>query len=134
VDAQGRGRADGIDPADQWVFDPKTGSYELRLDPTGHTGPGPGQDAPPAALTDPASGTSSFVSPRGPSRTQSGAPSLTPSTGRGKPDAGKSGTRKPGAVGPDARPVPGQRDGGRRGGGKGGGPQAATGRRKAKPG
>lgn len=35
MDAQGRGRAGGIDPADQWVFDPKTGSYELRLDEAG---------------------------------------------------------------------------------------------------
>lgn len=33
MDAQGRGRADDIDPADQWVFNPDTGNYELRLDP-----------------------------------------------------------------------------------------------------
>jgi LCP family protein required for cell wall assembly len=32
VDAQGRGRADNIDPADQWVLNPNTGEYELRLD------------------------------------------------------------------------------------------------------
>src|SRR5690606_3338835 len=30
VDAQGRGRADGVDPADQWVLDPRTGEYEPR--------------------------------------------------------------------------------------------------------
>jgi LCP family protein required for cell wall assembly len=30
VDAQGRGRADDIDPADQWVRNPQTGEYELR--------------------------------------------------------------------------------------------------------
>ncbi|KIZ19085.1 LCP family protein [Streptomyces natalensis] len=38
MDAQGRGRAgdDNVDPADQWVFDPDTGNYELRLDPPGH--------------------------------------------------------------------------------------------------
>jgi LCP family protein required for cell wall assembly len=37
VDAQGRGRAgdDNVDPADQWVFDPDTGNYELRLGPAG---------------------------------------------------------------------------------------------------
>ncbi|MFE0374995.1 LCP family protein [Streptomyces inhibens] len=37
MDAQGRGRAgdDNVDPADQWVFDPNTGNYELRLDPAG---------------------------------------------------------------------------------------------------
>ncbi|MZE78646.1 LytR family transcriptional regulator, partial [Streptomyces sp. SID5475] len=31
MDAQGRGRADDIDPADQWVLDPNTGNYVLRL-------------------------------------------------------------------------------------------------------
>ncbi|MFI1966994.1 LCP family protein [Streptomyces pathocidini] len=34
MDAQGRGRAGDIDPADQWVFNPNTGNYELRLDPS----------------------------------------------------------------------------------------------------
>ncbi|NYV77446.1 LCP family protein [Streptomyces sp. UH6] len=31
MDAHGRGRADNIDPADQWVLNPQTGEYELRL-------------------------------------------------------------------------------------------------------
>lgn len=35
MDAQGRGRADNIDPADQWVLNPNTGEYELRLSPSG---------------------------------------------------------------------------------------------------
>ncbi|MGV9557518.1 LCP family glycopolymer transferase [Streptomyces sp. NPDC003522] len=34
MDAQGRGRADNIDPADQWVLNPDTGEYELRLAPS----------------------------------------------------------------------------------------------------
>jgi len=34
VDAQGRGRAEHIDPADQWVLNPSTGEYELRLTPS----------------------------------------------------------------------------------------------------
>ncbi|WP_216590355.1 LCP family protein [Streptomyces brasiliscabiei] len=34
MDAQGRGRADDIDPADQWVLNPSTGEYELRLSPS----------------------------------------------------------------------------------------------------
>ncbi|MFJ4818390.1 LCP family protein [Streptomyces sp. NPDC088801] len=34
MDAQGRGRADDIDPADQWVLNPSTGEYELRLAPS----------------------------------------------------------------------------------------------------
>ncbi|MEU3064443.1 LCP family protein [Streptomyces subrutilus] len=32
MDAQSRGRAEEIDPADQWVINPRTGHYELRLD------------------------------------------------------------------------------------------------------
>ncbi|GAA3372194.1 LCP family protein [Streptomyces sannanensis] len=32
MDAQSRGQADGMDPADQWVLNPDTGNYELRLD------------------------------------------------------------------------------------------------------
>ncbi|MER6050709.1 LCP family protein [Streptomyces sp. NPDC001793] len=37
MDAQGRGQAgdNNVDPADQWVFNPNTGNYELRLDPSG---------------------------------------------------------------------------------------------------
>lgn len=31
MDAQGRGPAGDVDPADQWVFNPETNSYELRL-------------------------------------------------------------------------------------------------------
>ncbi|MET8571986.1 LCP family protein [Streptomyces sp. NPDC004783] len=31
MDAQGRGRAEDFDPADQWVLNPDTGEYELRL-------------------------------------------------------------------------------------------------------
>ncbi|MEU1001083.1 LCP family protein [Streptomyces tibetensis] len=34
MDAQGRGRADDVDPADQWVLNPNTGEYELRLAPS----------------------------------------------------------------------------------------------------
>ncbi|WP_414168896.1 LCP family protein [Streptoverticillium reticulum] len=49
MDAQGRGRAGGIDPADQWVFDPKTGSYELRLDETGEPSAPAGTPSAPAA-------------------------------------------------------------------------------------
>ncbi|QIY62993.1 LCP family protein [Streptomyces sp. RPA4-2] len=68
MDAQGRGRADNIDPADQWVLNPNTGEYELRLNasapqsgvprprrgtpaPTG-AGARPGQRARPAPERD----------------------------------------------------------------------------------
>jgi LCP family protein required for cell wall assembly len=42
VDAQGRGRADDVDPADQWVLNPNTGEYELRLAPSAPQSPVPG--------------------------------------------------------------------------------------------
>ena|GEM_PF-468281 len=49
MDTQGSGY---VDPADQWVFDPATGTYVLRLDPgpagPGPVGPGPAVPAPAA--------------------------------------------------------------------------------------
>ncbi|MFG2650778.1 LCP family protein [Streptomyces sp. NPDC048436] len=42
MDAQGRGRAENIDPADQWVLNPDTGDYELRLSPSGGQSAVPG--------------------------------------------------------------------------------------------
>ncbi|MET9257792.1 LCP family protein [Streptomyces sp. NPDC003717] len=41
MDAQGRGRAEHIDPADQWVLNPETGEYELRLTPSPPQSPVP---------------------------------------------------------------------------------------------
>ncbi|MEU6843712.1 LCP family protein [Streptomyces sp. NPDC046716] len=49
MDAQGRGRADNnVDPADQWVLNPQTGDYELRLTPSGGQSavPNPRRSAP----------------------------------------------------------------------------------------
>ncbi|MFE0177475.1 LCP family protein [Streptomyces sp. NPDC059002] len=48
MDAQGRGRAENIDPADQWVLNPTTGDYELRLSPSAGQSavPGPRRSAP----------------------------------------------------------------------------------------
>jgi LCP family protein required for cell wall assembly len=48
VDAQGRGRADDIDPADQWVLNPDTGEYELRLPPSPPQSGVPSPRRPPA--------------------------------------------------------------------------------------
>ncbi|MFD4262796.1 LCP family protein [Streptomyces sp. NPDC058534] len=54
MDAQGRGRAGDIDPADQWVLNPDTGEYELRLSPSAAQSPVPGRRAAaaPAAAPD----------------------------------------------------------------------------------
>ncbi|GAB2872684.1 LCP family protein [Streptomyces deserti] len=51
MDAQGRGRAENIDPADQWVLNPNTGEYELRLGPSAPQSavPGPRRPASPGA-------------------------------------------------------------------------------------
>ncbi|MFC5242058.1 LCP family protein [Streptomyces atrovirens] len=48
MDAQGRGRADDVDPADQWVLNPRTGEYELRLPSSAPQSavPGPRRSAP----------------------------------------------------------------------------------------
>ncbi|WP_406287208.1 LCP family protein [Streptomyces sp. NBC_00209] len=41
MDAQSRGRAEDMDPADQWVLNPDTGDYELRLNHSGGNSPRP---------------------------------------------------------------------------------------------
>ncbi|WP_328299004.1 LCP family protein [Streptomyces sp. NBC_00435] len=48
MDAQSRGRADEIDPADQWVLNPRTGNYELRLEDSAAQPPR-GRGSAPAA-------------------------------------------------------------------------------------
>ncbi|SDM84300.1 transcriptional attenuator, LytR family [Streptomyces sp. cf386] len=60
MDAQGRGRADDIDPADQWVLNPNTGEYELRLSPSAPQSsvPGPRRSASRAGAASRAAGTS----------------------------------------------------------------------------
>ena len=55
MDTHGRGHAGGVDPADQWVFNPETGSYELRLD-TPDT-PGHDHSESPSAVPGPRNAT-----------------------------------------------------------------------------
>ncbi|MGV9454065.1 LCP family protein [Streptomyces sp. NPDC003635] len=43
----GRGRSENIDPADQWVLNPNTGEYELRLGPSAPQSPHPQQTPVP---------------------------------------------------------------------------------------
>ncbi|MEU5314210.1 LCP family protein [Streptomyces sp. NPDC021562] len=87
MDAQGRGRADNIDPADQWVLNPDTGEYELRLTPSA-----PQSAAPQAAVPGPRR-------PSAPTRT---APSGTPEVpgqrrrrGEPEPPPGRRSRRQP---------------------------------------
>ncbi|MEV0987684.1 LCP family protein [Streptomyces sp. NPDC049949] len=93
MDAQSRGRAEEIDPADQWVLNPRTGNYELRLDRSAAQQP-------------------SVAAPRRPSSGRAGAP--------GAPAAPKA--PSPAVPGPRRGDAPPGRRGGRpRKGGGGGG-------------
>lgn len=70
MDAQGRGRADDIDPADQWVLNPSTGEYELRLTPSAPQSAVPGPRR--AATRSPGDGSAG-----GATRNRSAAPGRT---------------------------------------------------------
>ncbi|MFD8823966.1 LCP family protein [Streptomyces sp. NPDC059605] len=94
MDAQSRGRADEIDPADQWVLNPQTGDYELRLN---HSG---GDSASSSRTSAPR-----VPNSRGPVRDGDPEHGGTPQDGR----AGRRAAARDGN-GPDARhEVPGQR-------------------------
>ncbi|MEV7736845.1 LCP family protein [Streptomyces sp. NPDC088921] len=90
MDAQGRGRADDVDPADQWVLNPNTGEYELRLGPSapqsGIPGPRRAAAAPSPSRTGAAgSRTTAPVAPGRdvpPPRRRRGAPPEEPLPGR----------------------------------------------------
>ncbi|MFH8752194.1 LCP family protein [Streptomyces rimosus] len=124
MDAQGRGRADDFDPADQWVFDPNTGNYELRLDPADAPAPQPADRGTPApGRGSGAAGPEGGRGPRG------------PGSGTGQNGSGRGGPRQNG----DTRELPAQRDrraGSRSASGGGGGTSGGgtpPSRRKPKP-
>ncbi|MFH8984867.1 LCP family protein [Streptomyces varsoviensis] len=108
MDAQGRGQAGDMDPADQWVFNPSTGSYELRINPAADSAPGQS-------------------SPAGARRAATTAPADTARAAVPSPAAPRDRSDAP----PGRRGVPDQR--GRRAAGKGGRDARGTSRRKAKP-
>ncbi|MEU5811282.1 LCP family protein [Streptomyces sp. NPDC047718] len=98
MDAQSRGRAEEIDPADQWVLNPRTGNYELQLD----------QSAP--------QGKRSMTSPRRSAGARSGKPASPK-----KPEAPESpASPSPAVPGPRrGETPPGRRTGRPRKGGTG---------------
>ncbi|MFE1251352.1 LCP family protein [Streptomyces sp. NPDC058735] len=107
MDAQSRGRADDIDPADQWVLNPDTGEYELR----------PPASAPQSPVPGPRSGA------RGPSRAGGSARPRTAAPRR--PAEGAPARRSGAAASGDEAPA------GRR---RGAAPaEAAAGRRGRRP-
>ncbi|MEU4082131.1 LytR family transcriptional regulator [Streptomyces venezuelae] len=89
MDAHSRGRADEIDPADQWVLNPQTGNYELRLD---HSA---GQPQAPSAPSRPRRST---VPAPAPADTSAGTPVEAPVPGQRRrrvSEAGGGGQQPP---------------------------------------
>ncbi|WP_327379988.1 LCP family protein [Streptomyces sp. NBC_01212] len=95
MDGHSRGRADEIDPADQWVLNPRTGNYELRLDNSGRESSEPprARDRSGASRTrDRSGGRRESASPRGDVPSQRGR--RQPGQGRGQqPPAARKGRR-----------------------------------------
>ncbi len=90
VDAQGRGRADRADPADQWVLNPATGEYELRLGPSASQSSVPGPRGTFPRPTDRPAG------PGGRGRPHGGMPGSPPrAPGREVPPPRRRGTPEP---------------------------------------
>ncbi|MFD4689128.1 LCP family protein [Streptomyces sp. NPDC058463] len=120
MDAQGRGRDEGIDPADQWVLNPDTGDYELRLTPS------TGRSAAPASPRSRRSGS-------GTSQGAASAPSPRRRSGPATPPDEER-TSVPGQRG-GRRSGRGDRDDAREPGGRAAGRAAgpSTGRRRPKP-
>ncbi|MFI7104030.1 LCP family protein [Streptomyces sp. NPDC050161] len=130
MDAQGRGRAgDNVDPADQWVLNPETGNYELRLDPAGgaaappfaRKAPGPGDGRPPAGT---GGDTDTRELPTQRDRRSGRAAGAAPAAGSGadagRPAGGRAAARKAGrtasaaADGPASRRKPKPRKSGKK--------------------
>ncbi|WP_369259923.1 LCP family protein [Streptomyces sp. R35] len=104
MDAQGRGRADNIDPADQWVLNPSTGEYELRLTPSAPQSgvPRPRRSAPAGARARSAPGRDREAPGRetpsrdvpGPRRRRAEPPEPVPGRRRGRTKPKKSKAKK----------------------------------------
>ncbi|MFF4984567.1 LCP family protein [Streptomyces sp. NPDC001046] len=102
MDAQRRGRGERMDPADQWVLNPNTGEYELRLTPSAPQSPGgraPGSAT--AARTAPRSGAQRPAGSRTAGSRAGGAtrtdvpPQRRRRTEPAEPPAGRRGGRRP---------------------------------------
>ncbi len=92
MDAQSRGRADEIDPADQWVLNPRTGNYELRLGDSAAHQKGTGVAAPRRAPSAP--GKPTAPSPAVPRPRRGDAPPGGRRGGRSRKGGGGGGRRK----------------------------------------
>ncbi|RAJ62595.1 LytR family transcriptional attenuator [Streptomyces sp. Amel2xB2] len=84
MNAQGRGHAGDVDPADQWVFDPNTGSYTLRLNPGAGDSRSPSAGSRPDAARRrraPESSAAESTEPRLPSQRRRGRSEPPPPAG-----------------------------------------------------
>ncbi|MFI5986634.1 LCP family protein [Streptomyces sp. NPDC051555] len=113
MDAHSRGRAEEVDPADQWVIDPRTGNYELRLDRSAAQQP---------SVASPRRARGPFASPRIAPRSARPGRSTTNPANPASPTGPSPGVPKP-RRGDGA-------GGGRRGGRKAAGGGGGRGRRK----
>ncbi|WP_053693658.1 LCP family protein [Streptomyces sp. WM6372] len=95
MDAQSRGRADEIDPADQWVLNPRTGNYELRLDRSAAQQPSVAAPRRPSSARAGASGAP--AAPKTPKAPSPGVPA--PRRGEGPPGRRGGRPRKGGGGG-----------------------------------
>ncbi|WP_030572649.1 LCP family protein [Streptomyces aureocirculatus] len=100
----GDGRADDIDPADQWVLNPQTGEYELRLSPSA------GQSTPPG-VPGPRGGAASSPGANGAGR-PGGRRGREPDPGQGRERGGGTRGREQGG-GTRGREQGGSREHGR---------------------
>ncbi|RKT05032.1 LytR family transcriptional attenuator [Streptomyces sp. 3211.6] len=95
MDAQSRGRADEIDPADQWVLNPRTGNYELQL----------GRSAAQQRLVSAPRRTRKSSAPTAPAAPAAPSPAVPgPRRGEGPPGGRRGGGRsRKGGGAPDRR-------------------------------
>ncbi|MFF1422476.1 LCP family protein [Streptomyces sp. NPDC058280] len=131
MDAHSR-KADEIDPADQWVLNPQTGNYELRLDHSAGQPPSPRPRGAGAGRGAPRSDAQRADTPRN-SAPQKGSPRPSGEAGAESGSRSGSGPRRGGADGVPGTDVPVQRGSRRAGKGAAEAPPAAAGRRKRKP-
>ncbi|MFD5784834.1 LCP family protein [Streptomyces sp. NPDC126933] len=131
MDAHSR-KADEIDPADQWVLNPQTGNYELRLDHSAGQPPSPRPRGAGAGRGAPRSDAQRADTPRN-SAPQKGSPRPSGETGAESGSRSGSGPRRGAAAGAPGTDVPVQRGSRRAGKGAAEAPPAAAGRRKRKP-
>ncbi|MFJ3642381.1 LytR C-terminal domain-containing protein [Streptomyces sp. NPDC090108] len=109
MDTEGRGRGEDIDPSDQWVLNPRTGEYELRL----HTAPAYRPEPAPAPpfTAEPAVPPAPVPRSAGRAARQAPATSQAPPASSAQPSAPASSGRRAARSGSGAPQAPSRRRG-----------------------